>query len=159
VLKTVIALAVALFALGAADARADDDANAELMISTGGSVGYFDFDPVGEKVKLYDAQPDHWGMLVELWWGGKLRRWCYNTKGAGASQHCNFKIPDGTRIQFSIAEISSAWFNCKRQGCGKRTHMWAGPSRNGCSFAPKGWPCGYGGGISTGKGADFHGVA
>jgi hypothetical protein len=52
-------------------------------------------------------------------------------------------------ITFYLAEISYAWFNCKRQGCGKRKHMWAGPSSNGCQFAPKGWPCGYGGPTGT----------
>ncbi len=130
------------------------------MTSEGGEVGHFTFDPVGEKVRLYDAQPDNWGMLVELWWGGKLRRWCYNTKGAGSFAKCNFRIPDGTKITFYLAEISHAWFNCKRRGCGKRTHMWAGPTRNGCQVAPKGWPCGYPGPTGTAPETnDFTGVA
>ena len=151
--------ALAITLVSAAVARAEDDADGVLMTSTGGSVGEFEFFPVGEKVRVYDAQPDRWGMLVELWWGGKLRRWCWNTKGASSDQWCDFSIPDGRDIGFYIAEISYAWFNCKRQGCGKRRHMWAGASGNGCAFAPKGWPCGYGGGISSGKDADFSGEA
>ena len=163
VLRKIAAGAIAILVLGmltAAAASADDAAQGSLMISTGGSVGQFEFDPVGEKVSLYDAQPDDWGMLVELWWGGKLQRWCYNTKGASTNQHCNFEIPDGTNITFYLAEISHAWFNCKRQGCGKRKHMWAGPDRNGCQVAPKGWPCGYGGPTGTAPETnDFRGEA
>jgi hypothetical protein len=161
-LKTLLAAGIATVALGlmgTADARAENLAGAGLMISTGGSVGHFRFDPVGEKVELYDAQPDGWGMLVELWWGGRLRRWCYNTKGASSFQHCNFEIRDGRDITFHLAEISYAWFDCKRQGCGKRKHMWASPDRNGCQVAPKGWPCGYGGELSPGIEADLRGEA
>jgi len=150
---------VALGLLGTAAASAENRAGASLMISTGGAVGQFEFDPVGEKVSLYDAQPDDWGMLLELWWDGKLQRWCYNTKGASTFQHCDFNIPDGRNITFYLAEISHAWFNCKRQGCGKRRHMWAGPSSSGCAVAPKRWPCGYGGGLSPGVEPDFRGEA
>jgi hypothetical protein len=165
VLKKLVAAAIAtlalgaLGALGAAEASAANDAGGSLMISTGGSVGDFRFDPDGEKVELYDAQPDNWGMLLELWWGGKLRRWCYNTKGASTFQRCDFKIPEGRNITFYLAEISHAWFNCKRQGCGKRRHMWAGPSSHGCAVAPKGWPCGYPGELSPGIAPDFRGEA
>jgi hypothetical protein len=146
--------------LTAAEASAENSASGALMHSEGGAVGDFEFDPVGEKVTLYDAQPDDWGMLVELWWGGRLQRWCYNTKGANSEQKCDFQIPDGQNITFYIAEISYAWFNCKRQGCGKRKHMWAGPTRNGCQVAPKGWPCGYGGPTGTApESLDFRGEA
>jgi hypothetical protein len=153
VLKKLVAAGIATLALGllaAAEASADNAAQGSLMTSEGGSVGSFEFDPVGEKVSVYDAQPDDWGMLAELWWGGKLQRWCYNTNGASSYEHCNFKIRDGRNITFYLAEISSAWFNCKpREGCGKRKHMWAGPSSNGCQGAPKGWPCGYAGATGT----------
>jgi hypothetical protein len=160
--RTIIAAAFASLALGllaAADARAENRASGSLMISTGGEVGHFEFDPLDEKVELYDAQPDKWGMLVELWWGGRLQRWCYNTKGASTYQTCDFNIPEGRDITFYAAEISWAWFGCKRQGCGKRKHMWTGPSSNGCQVAPKGWPCGYGGSIGTGDDPDFRGEA
>lgn len=161
--RQIILLAAALVVVGSAGAgvaHADDRASGALMHSAGGSVGEFEFDPVGEKVRLYDAQPDGWGMLVELWWDGKLRRWCYNTKGAGTTQKCNFKIPEGKRITFYLAEISWAWFKCKRQGCGKRKHMWAGPNRWGCQVAPKRWPCGYPGPINTAPETnDFRGVS
>jgi hypothetical protein len=76
--------------------------------SRGGSVGEFEFDPVGEQVSVYDAQPDGWGMLVELWWASKLQRWCYSTKGASSFRHCDFKIPDGRNIGFYIAQIGWA---------------------------------------------------
>ena len=120
-LQKIVAAGIATLALGmlsAAEASADNRASGALMHSEGGEVGHFEFDPVGEKVRVYDAQPDDWGMLVELWWGGK------------------------------------------RKGCGKRKHMWAGPSSNGCQFAPKGWPCGYGGPTGTAQNTlDFRGEA
>jgi hypothetical protein len=152
--------ALALSLAATAGAHAENDASGALMTSEGGAVGEFTFNPAGEKVRLYDAQPDRWGMLLELWWDGKLRRWCYNTKGANSSQRCDFNIPEGKRITFYLAEISWAWFDCKRQGCGKRKHMWAGPTRNGCQVAPKGWPCGYPGATGTApETLDFRGVA
>ena len=162
-LKKIGVAAIAALALSlavTASASAENDASGSLMISTGGEVGHFTFNPVGEKVSLYDAQPDRWGMLLELWYDGKLRRWCYNTKGASSYQKCNFNIPEGKDITFYLSEISWAWFNCKRKGCGKRKHMWAGQNRNGCQVAPKGWPCGYGGPTGTAPETfDFFGEA
>jgi hypothetical protein len=163
VFKKFMAAGIAVLALSlaaATNASAGNSAMGALMTSEGGSLGDFEFNPIGERVRLYDAQPDKWGMLVELWWDGKLRRWCYNTKGASTDQKCNFEIPEGKDITFYLSEISWAWFKCKRQGCGKRTHMWAGPSRNGCQVAPKGWPCGYPGPTGTApETLDFRGEA
>jgi hypothetical protein len=56
VLKKILAAGIAILALGlltATDASADNDAEGALMISSGGSVGDFEFDPVGEKVRVY----------------------------------------------------------------------------------------------------------
>ena len=157
----IAALALGMLTAAQASAQNDDPASGVLMDTGAGAVGEFEFRPFGEKVSLRDSRPDGWGMLLELWWDGKLRRWCYNTKGGDAGpQKCDFEIPEGKKITFYLAEISYAWFKCKRQGCGKRKHMWAGPSSNGCQVAPKGWPCGYGGATGTAEETnDFRGTA
>lgn len=112
----------------------------------------FSFDPQDEKVRLHDSDTNGYGALVELWWGGKLQRWCYNTKGGGRDQKCDFEIPDGQSIRFYVAEITSHWFDCKRKGCGKRRHFWAGPfDQNGCEANGYNDPCAFGEGDFVGQ--------
>jgi hypothetical protein len=114
----------------------------------------FKFDPLDERVRVADRARNRYGTLVELWWGGKLQRWCWNTKGAGRTQECNFEIPEGQAISFFVAEIDRRWFFCDPwMGCGKRRHSWAGPfDRNGCEASGYADPCSFGEG-------DFRGVA
>ena len=109
-------------------------------------LGEFGFFPKGDKVHLWDASPNNWGVLVELWWGGKLRRWCWNAKGGLTNQVCDFEIPEGRNIRFFIAEFKrDQWRRCAPiRGCGKRTHHWAGPDGNdGCRANRWRPPCGF----------------
>jgi hypothetical protein len=112
----------------------------------------FDFYPKDEKVSLHDSDTNGYGALVELWWGGRLQRWCYNTRGGGRDQDCDFEIPEGQQIRFYVAEITRKWLDCKREGCGKRTHFWAGPfGQNGCESNGYNDPCAFGEGDFVGQ--------
>jgi hypothetical protein len=108
----------------------------------------FAFDAKGERVFISDEHKNGWGVLLELWWGGKLRRWCWG-------QQCDFKIPEGQNIEFFVAEFHKRdWDKCApSRGCGKRTHYWAGPNgRDGCAAIgdPFG-DCAYGQGDFKGE--------
>ena len=162
-LQKIVLASLATLALGllpAAVAHAGDPADGELRTfvdegenSFNQELLDFKFDPDGEKVRVHDSDTNGYGALVELWWGGELQRWCYNTKGGGRNQNCNFEIPDGQQIRFYVAEISWAWFDCPRaQGCGKRRHHWAGPfDQSGCEANGYNEPCAFGRGDFVGR--------
>jgi hypothetical protein len=135
--------AIALSLSPAGTALAEDGARGTLQqaegVLAGGNLvweyrdlGDFRFNPRGEHVYVRDRFKDDWGILVELWWGGKLRRWCWNTKGAnrGAS-HCDFNIKERQSITFFIAEAKKReWKKSDPSvGRGKRKDYWWGPNR------------------------------
>jgi hypothetical protein len=141
VLRKFTAAGIAAMALGlvqAGPALADDPggygAFGNLLRDEGPRLAHFDFDPYGEHVTVSDDFEDDWGVLVELWWGGKLRRWCWNTSGEGTDHDCNFDIKEGRNINFFIAEAhKDLWKKCApADGCGKRRHFWAGENGSGC---------------------------
>jgi hypothetical protein len=171
VLKKLVVAVSATLALGlvlAAGAGAADRAGGVLLLNTGQEetepLGDFRFNPRGEHVWVRDLENNGWGVLVELWWGGRLQRWCYNIDGPGTTQECNLSIPDGAEITFFIAEIDDDNFpdldrNARREallaGEGKRPRVWAGPSsRNGCWASSFTYPCG-----ARSQSADFFGEA
>jgi hypothetical protein len=157
--KKAVALALAVTALGlvaTGSAAADKEAHGnieqgEYISSPPGAVwkyhklGAFKFKPRGEKVVVDDQVKNGWSILVELWWGGKLRRVCWDSTLGGVyrgnrAHTCNFKIPDGRRITFFIAEARKrTWKRCWRRGktawyapsgpCGKNPGIWWGPNR------------------------------
>jgi hypothetical protein len=108
----------------------------------------FGFQPKDELVFVSDENKNGWGVLLELWWDGKLQRWCWG-------QQCDFEIPEGQNIEFFITEFHKRdWDKCdESRGCGKRTHYWAGPrGRDGCNAIgdPFG-DCAYGQGDFKGE--------
>jgi hypothetical protein len=149
-------LALALGLATAAPALADKEAHGEIeqgeyLSSPPGAVweyhslGAFRFNPRGEKVVVDDRAKDEWSILVELWWGGKLRRVCWDNTQRGVyrgtrAHTCDFKIRDGQKITFFIAEAKKrVWKRCWRRGktawyapngpCGKNPGVWWGPGR------------------------------
>jgi hypothetical protein len=162
--KRIAVAVMATLALGllpATSAGAADDAEGSLREFPGHErLGDFYFNPRGERMLVNDRQKNGWGILVELWWGGELRRWCWNTKGFGDFQECNFSIPEGRNISFFVAEFDGratrlgprARREALRRGEGKRLHVWAGAGEpDGCRVS--GWrePCGYGAGDFRGE--------
>jgi hypothetical protein len=156
--------AAALAFMPVSSAQAGNRAEGGFEAKTGGApkyLGEFSFYPRGNRVDVYDAYGDNWEVLVELWWGGKLRRWCYNRQGGLTTQTCHFKIRSGQNIRFFIAEIEyDVWKHCKRRGCGKRRHFWAGPfGRDGCRANRFRAPCAYLARSTVGTLSDFLGEA
>jgi hypothetical protein len=184
VFRKIVIAGIAAFALGlvpAGPALAADSAGATLMENSqipthdceridpeaepgdlGECLAEFAFFPEGERLLVTDRNRNGWGVLVELWWGGKLRRWCWNTKGYDTAQECNFKIKDGRNIRFFIVEFHKrVWDDCRpSKGCGKRQHFWAGPfDRSGCAVARENEPCGDANLPDGSSGPDFLGEA
>jgi hypothetical protein len=163
VLRKIVVAMIATVALGllpAAGASAADPAEGALYeLQDEGHQRFkqqlvdFEFNPLDERVSVHDRDRNGWGALVELWWGGKLRRWCWNTKGAGREQECNFEIPEGQSIRFFVAEIDKGWFFCDPwMGCGKRERSWAGPfDQSGCESSGYRDPCAFGEGDFLGQ--------
>ena len=136
-----LVVGVAALALGlllASPALAANDARGYLFRDGSGTMlADFEFVAKGEHVYVNDDYKDDWGVLVELWWDGKLRRWCWNTKSAASEfpAHCNFAIKDGKDITFYIALADRfEWKQCEpEEGCGKRKNFWAGADlASGC---------------------------
>ena len=127
-------LAVTLV-LGLATPALAQDAPAQglLVRPNDAKLAEFTYKPYGERVQLTDHAANRWGVLLEVWYGGKLQRWCYAADGR--SQRCNFSIKDGRNLRFFIAEFDkSRWDDCApSKGCGKRPHYWGGPGRMDCS--------------------------
>ncbi|MQA73665.1 MAG: hypothetical protein GEU88_04835 [Solirubrobacterales bacterium] len=88
-------------------------------------------------------------VLVEVWWGGKLRNVCWdNTRSFGAAE-CTPRVPLGRKLTLFIAEgLKREWDRCWRRRndvwvapdgpCGKLKHRWAGPGRIGTPPADAG---------------------
>jgi hypothetical protein len=141
--KRLLVAGIAALALGlvpAGPALAEDYAEGDLWRDGAGThLASFDFYPDGERVFVDDEYRDDWGVLVELWWGGKLQRWCWNTNGYSdevvTTEKCNFDIKDGTDITFYIALADKyEWKQCDPEdGCGKRKNFWAGQDNWGCN--------------------------
>lgn len=136
-MKRIVLTLAATLALGLGSAApslaADASASGSLVRPNGVKLADFTFKPYGERVELNDRAANRWGVLLEIWAGSKLHRWCYASDGL--SQSCNFSIKDGRNLRFFITEFDkSRWDNCApSQGCGKRPHYWGGPGRMDCS--------------------------
>jgi hypothetical protein len=150
--RKAVALALAVSALGlvaASSATAGSGANGILTEPKDSRpLGKFRFRPGKETVAVHDRWVDSWSVLVELWWGGKLRRVCWDStlrSHNGLRRHtCDFSIPEGKRITFFMAEArkrvwKKCWVRGKRawrlrngsRACGKRPGYWVGEKRQG----------------------------
>jgi hypothetical protein len=94
--------------------------------------GTFTFHAFGETMEVTDACADGWSIVVELWYCSapsqrtkcngneglaslpKLHHTCWADRGAGVTGHCDFSIPEGTRITLFIAQAHHR--SCTRKG-------------------------------------------
>ncbi|MBO0747650.1 MAG: hypothetical protein J2O47_04835 [Acidimicrobiaceae bacterium] len=106
------------------------------------------------RIQVFDDATDGWSVMVELWWGGKLRSVCFdaNTAANPAPGFCRPFAPNGSPVTLFIVEThQSVWKACwtrrhhawvpdpraKQQVCdtpgqlrGKRVDYWGGPGRD-----------------------------
>jgi hypothetical protein len=106
------------------------------------------------RIQVFDDSTDDWSVMVELWWGGRLRGVCFdsNTAANPAPGFCRPRAPNGAPVTLFIVETHRpAWKACwtrrkgaivpdpraKQQVCdtpgqvrGKRVDYWGGPGRN-----------------------------
>jgi hypothetical protein len=152
------------------------DPNSDIPISQT-PLGIFEFAPCNwptlkrrcrAQVTVDDQHVDSWSVFVELWWGGRLRRVCWDTHGARSPEvgSCLFNIRKGTPITFFLAEGDKpiwrkCWHRVKRtktlvptinpwcaqpiHGNGKRAGYEAGPAPGPNNIGAR--PPGYQGGI------------
>jgi len=96
-----------------------------------------------------DELPNRASVLVELWWGGKLRHVCWDSTRNRGTKECRPSVPRGQKVTLFIAEgLKRVWDRCwrRRNGvwvspdgpCGKLKNRWAGPGRIGTPPADAG---------------------
>lgn len=128
------------------------------------------------RIQVFDEFTDGWSVMVELWWGGRLRAVCFdaNTAENPAPGFCRPRVPNGMPVTLFIAESSrplwrkcwdwskrkrawqrtgSPWCGQPIHGHGKRQDYWGGPGRI-WTGPPGDWPppgSGWGSGTFTGR--------
>lgn len=113
-----LALATMIAAFAApGTAIAGSDTGGQLTWPDVGTLGSFSFHARGETVAVNDSTPDHYAVLVELWWPSHngasptLQRTCWDRNGAhNSSGHCDFSIPENVPVTFYISEAN--WRSC-----------------------------------------------
>jgi hypothetical protein len=105
------------------------------------------------RIQVFDEATDDWSVMVELWWGGRLRAVCFdaNTAANPAPGFCRPKARNGVPVKLFIVETHMpVWKACweRRKGAivparqanqqvcdtpgqlrGKRVNYWGGPGR------------------------------
>jgi hypothetical protein len=128
------------------------------------------------RIQVFDRFTGGWSVMVELWWGGRLRAVCFdaNTAENPAPGFCRPRVPNGMPVTLFIAESSrplwrkcwdwskrkrawqrtgSPWCGQPIHGHGKRQDYWGGPGRI-WTGPPGDWPppgSGWGSGTFTGR--------